>query len=225
MQDAEMTHAEITPKTLDTTDPHTIRRFIMAQARVAFSKINRNAGLDIEDFVSIGLEVYEVACKTWDANKRTKFNTYFTLLLQNKFYKVMRGTHAEKRGGGGDKKKPMAKIVSMDEWMEEHPEKAMPGFTDQTAEYHILVDQIGKRIPSDLLRVYKQMVDPDEALLEIVAKRAGYQDKNTGEIVEGEGRCTLDTKTVAEYLGMELTEFRNAKRKVQALVAVQMGRK
>jgi hypothetical protein len=237
-------------------DDSKLFHFIQAQARVAFSKVNRNAGMEVEDFIAIGYETLEKAKKTYRADNKTKFNTYFTMLLQRDFYHVIAASHRRKRGGAGTKEddvrfgraerwengeaeKEVAYHVTLteDEFEEDGKRCATAAFTlaspmgregfdSTTAEFNVLVEQIAKRIPADIRVVFKQMVSPDAELLALAAQQAGYVDKETqSAVVTGESatRCTIDNQLMADYLHMDVAALRTAKKKVQSIVAKQLG--
>jgi hypothetical protein len=216
-------------------------RFIQAQAHVAYSKANRNSAMEIEDYVALGYEVLEIAKKTWRPDQNTKFNTYFTLLLQNKFYKVIASTHRKKRGGAGNKAEDSRRgkgarwengeaeaqavqHVSLTDSSDHDDSKGygllqVAAPQDNSAEYDLLIEQVGKQMPPALRAVYKQMVAPDEALIALAVKRV---DSRT-DPSKLNSACVIDTKMMAQYLGMDLPKLRMLKRRVQGIVAKQMG--
>jgi hypothetical protein len=212
-----------------------MERFIQAQARVAFSKSNRAAGLEVEDFVSIGYVVYWKALQTWDSTKNTKFNTYLTLCLQRMFYKVNSKTMRKKRGGAGNKaederfgrgnrwdgKSPeCAKIhslqISSDEESSDQDSIQLEAITSTESEYDLLVQQVGKLMSASDLRVYKQMVDPDEQLVEIAAKAVEGQPNR---------KCTISDTMMAEYLKLSRQELVDAKHRVRECVGKHLNYK
>jgi hypothetical protein len=188
--------------------------------------------LEIEDFMSVGQEVLVTAKETWSPDKNAKFNTYFTMLLKRKFYKMMCATHRKKRGGAGSKEDDL-RFGRSERWENGEAEKEVAqhvsiespsGYDDKTgpleiavqtsndAEYGILEKQVEKHLPESLRAVFRQMVNPDTELIERALTNA--KNKNT---------CQIDTKMMAEYLGMDVASLRVAKRKVQELVAKQLG--
>lgn len=211
--------------------------YIQAQARVAFSKMNRNSGIEIEDLIAIGYEVLDKARKSWNPEKNTKFNTYLTMLLQSRYYKEMARTHRKKRGGAGNKKedirfgraerwengeaeKEAAVHISIDskfaDGSDDHdkfPTLEIAAPSDNSAEYELLVEQVAKKFSPELKRIYKQMVDPDEELLKLAVERV----KDTTK------KCVVDTKLIAEYLHMDITKLRGMQRTIKDTVAAQFG--
>jgi hypothetical protein len=218
--------------------PSDVTSIIQAQAHVAFSKSNRAAGVDVEDFVSIGYEVYWKALRSWDSNKNTKFNTFLTLCLQRQFYKVNSKTMRKKRGGAGNKAEDkrfgrewrwtkngtettpeLVKIHSLsisadddrtsdlDFIQIEAPENTAP-------EYELLVRQVAKLMSPADARVYKQMVDPDQKLLEIAAKAVlGHATR----------KCTISDDMLAKYLNLNKVELKAARERIKKIVAQQLG--
>lgn len=211
-------------------------RFIEVQARVAFSKANRNSILEIEDYKSVGLEEFEIAKEKWKPDGGSKFTTYFTLLLKNRLYKLVRSTHQKKRGGGGCKQdevrfghterwengeaqKSVAVVVSIDKQGDEDADHngstnlqiAAPD--DNSVEYELLLEQVGNLVPDHLRNIFKQMVDPDEELLQLAVTK--YQ---------GEKKCRVDNELMAEYLKLDMAKLRSYQKQVQQIVAEHLGR-
>jgi len=212
--------------------PQDTKHFIQAQARVAFSKTNRAAGYDMEDFISIGYAVYWKALQTWDAAKGSKFNTYLTMCLQRSFYKVNSKTMRKKRGGAGNKAedyrfgrgyrwetddKPQGVIhisLCADIRDRDETELQLPTNTDFSPEYDVLLGQVEKLIPIEDHRVFKQMVDPDPELLEIAASYA--RESKTR-------KCTISLAMLQSYLKMSKAELNSAQERIRAIVAQHLG--
>lgn len=218
-----------------------VQRFITAQARVACSKANRNAGLEVEDFVSLGYEVFVKAKSTWKADQNTKFSTYFTMCLQREFYKKMRDTHAKKRGGAGDKaadlrhgrserwengdaEKEVAHLISLSVPTStdndgQHATIQLEAQTDTSVEYNLLIKQMMKVIPTTSRMVFKQMVDPDPELLEMAAKRV---DAHINPAMKDKP-CAIDNQMLADYLKMDVSELRLHRRRIEILMKQKLG--
>lgn len=212
-------------------------RYIEVQARVAFSKANRNSIMMEEDYEAIGLEVFEVAKEKWSPDGGSKFTTFFTLLLKNRLYKAVRSSHQKKRGGGGCKQdeirfgnterwengeaqKSVAKMVSIDGGSDDkdqntadNPTVQIAAQMDNTVEYELLLAQMSKVIPQYLQTVFKQMVDPDPELLELAV--AKYKD---------EKKCRVDNELMAGYLKLDIPKLRTYQREVKEIIGKQMSR-
>jgi hypothetical protein len=217
-----------------TITPETTQH-IQAQARIAFSKANRMSAMDLEDYVSIGYQVYWQAQKTWDSTKGTKFSTYLTLCLQRNFYKVNSKGMRKKRGGAGNKAEdqrfgrgkrwengrtpPGAVHVSIDVDVEEESSGAiiqLESLCDNNAEYELLVEQVSRMIKDkshqDYL-VFKQMVDPDSELLQMAADHA---KKATNR------KCIISEMMLANYLKMNKLELAEAVARIRTVVAEEL---
>lgn len=214
-------------------------RFIAVQARVAFSKANRNSSvMEAEDYEAIGLEVLEVAKEKWNPEGGSKFTTFFTLLLKNRLYKAVRATHQKKRGGGGCKQdeirfghterwengeaqKSVAKMVSIEGSAEVAEDAGVSGSPslqiaaphDNTVEYEVLLEQVGKQLPERLRPVFKQMVDPDAELLELAVVKC-----------KDEKKCRVDSELMAQYLKLSMTELRGYQKEVKNMVGKYLAK-
>jgi RNA polymerase sigma factor (sigma-70 family) len=180
-------------------EANNIHRFILAQARVAFSKSSKNCSLELEDFVSRGYETYLKAFRTWKPDMATKFNTYLTTCLQRDFYKSMRNTHTLKRGGNnGDPENHQATTwTSIEELSERNPENMMPGLIDNEAEYNLLLEQVEKNLDKNCRTVFKQLIDPDEKLKRKAIEK--YKGRNT---------FSITPQMIADHLGISISEFK-----------------
>lgn len=216
-----------------------LHRYIQVQAHVAFSKANRNSAVEVEDYVAMGYEVLEKAKKTWKSNMNTKFNTYFTILLQRKFYHVVAASHRKKRGGAGNKAEDVrrgrgarwengeaeSQAVQHVSFTESNDDERGHGLLqvaapeDNSADYELLTEQLMKIMPKELRALYKQMVEPDEALKTIAVNRADGKINPTNR----DTACVIDAKMMADYLGLDMSKFRSLKRRVQTVVSEHLG--
>lgn len=205
-------------------------RYIQAQARVAFGKCNRNSGITMEDLISIGNLELVKARESFDSTKNAKFSSYLTIRLQSRFYKVMRDTHAKKRGGAGCKQDDVrlgrgerweneeeiqtAQHVSIDETVGDDMQFQLPAPADHSAEFDLLIEQMMKLLPKCSRRVFKQMVDPDLELTAIAHRNA-----------QGKKSVNLTNQMVADYLGISLAEFKEHREVIEKIIGKALGRK
>lgn len=201
--------------------------FIRAQAQIAFSKVSRVSGLELEDLLSVGNQILDKARNTWRPDTPAQFNTYLTVLLKRDFFKIVRNSYAktwyrvDKTLDSGEviKEKIFVKPVSIDSSFfgsdnKERPSWELPTNTTIDPDYQILVDQVAKQLTCECRLVYKQMVDPDPELLQIAADKA---DPTKSTSKRNISKCILSPEMIADYLGMDMNTFSECQAKIKTI--------
>lgn len=197
--------------------PKKFMDYISDQAQLAYSKINKTSCFDVDDLIAMGMMVYFKALDKWNPEK-SKFDTFLINCLKNDYYKTVRDSFTQRRGGLGTQynngKEQTMQIISniSIDYLADNSENTQKSIQlvaneDTDVEYDLLLNQIYKKIPKHLRRQFMQMTEPDKELLELAHKKS-----------TGKGKCDIDDKLMAEYLGIPVVKVKENKLAIKNIV-------
>jgi DNA-directed RNA polymerase specialized sigma24 family protein len=207
----------ISSHSIEASIPKEFMNYISAQAQLAYSKINKTSCIDVDDLIAMGMMVYFKALDKWNPEK-SKFDTFLINCLKNDYYKTVRDSFTQRRGGLGTQynngKEQTMQIISnisidylADNSENNHKNIQLIANEDTDVEYGLLLHQICKKLPKHLRRQFAQMTDPDKELIDLAHQKS-----------VGKGKCDIDDKLMAEYLGIPVAKVRENKLAIKSVI-------